>query len=197
MDKSRKTDPLQNPSSLSDEAIVDLYFDRDENAIAASSAKYGRMCHTVADRILHDEQDAEECLSDTWIEAWHAIPPSRPARLGGFLAAITRHLALDRVDYRRAKCRDGVVEVSDEFWDCVPDNAAAFTDEIAFSDLVNRFLASLDSRTRIVFLQRYWHLCEIRDIARAHRMSENAVKVLLHRTRKRFKAYLEKEGISI
>ncbi len=197
MDKSRKTDPLQNPSSLSDEAIVDLYFDRDENAIAASSAKYGRMCHTVADRILHDEQDAEECLSDTWIEAWHAIPPARPARLGGFLASITRHLALDRVDYRRAKCRDGVVEVSDEFWDCVPDNAAAFTDEVAFSDLVNRFLASLDSRTRIVFLQRYWHLCEIRDIARAHRMSENAVKVLLHRTRKRFKAYLEKEGISI
>ncbi len=197
MDNPRKTEPLQNPASLSDDTIIELYHDRDENAIAASSAKYGRLCHTVADRILHNPQDTEECLSDTWLEAWQSIPPARPTRLGGFLAAITRHLALDRVDYRRAKCRDGVVEVSDEFWDCVPDNAAAFTDDVAFGDLLNRFLGALEARTRIVFLQRYWYLCSIRDIAAMQQMSENNVKILLYRTRMRLKAYLEKEGIQV
>ncbi len=197
MDHPRNTDRLPSTAIPSDEAIIELYHARDESAIAASSAKYGRYCYTVANRILHDPQDTEECLSDTWLEAWHAMPPARPSRLGGFLAAITRHLALDRVDYRRAKCRDGMVEVSDEFWDCLPDNAPAFTDEVALGDLFNRFLSSLDQRTRVVFLRRYWYLCSIHDIALMMDMKETHVKVLLHRTRQRLKAYLEKEGIQV
>ncbi len=185
------------PKTLQDSVIIELYHARNEAAIAACEQKYGRYCHAVAERILHDPQDAEECVNDTWLEAWHAMPPARPTRLGGFLAAITRHIALDRLDYRRARGRDGIVEVAEEFWDCLPSDEASLADEAAFRDRLDRFLGALDARTRVIFLRRYWYACPIRDIAEAAGISEGAVKSLLHRTRKRLKEFLEEEGITI
>ncbi len=190
-------EPLIHDSHLSDTAIIELYHQRDEAAIAACEQKYGRYCHIVAERILHNPQDAEECVNDTWIEAWSVMPPKRPTRLGGFLAAITRHLALDRMDHMHAKKRNGIAEVADEFWDCVPDREESVTDEIIFRERLNAFLSSLDRRTRVVFMQRYWYLCPVREIATRMDMSESAVKTLLHRTRAKFKVFLEKEGISV
>ncbi len=184
-------------AELSDSAIIDLYHNRSETAIAATERKYGRYCYTVAVRILHNEQDAEECVNDTWLRAWGAMPPAKPTRLGAFLAAITRHLALDRLDHRHAKGRDSLVEVSEEFWLCVPSNEGDIPDEAAFYDRLNRFLGSLDCRTRVIFLRRYWYAIPIREIAEAADMSEGAVKTLLHRTRKKLKDFFDKEGVSI
>ncbi len=187
--------------NLPDSAIVDLYHQRDEGAILASQHKYGRYCHAVAERILQNREDAEECVNDTWLRAWSAMPPARPTRLQGFLGAITRHLALDRLNYARAQKRGGpsscLAEVTDEFWACLPSNEASIADEAAFRDLLNRFLGALDARTRVVFLQRYFYACSVRDIAERAGMSEGAVKLLLYRTRTKLKKFLEKEGISV
>ncbi len=195
MDIHRKAEP--NPTLLPDEAIVELYHKRDEAAIAESQRKYGAYCHRVADRILCNLQDAEECVNDTWVEAWGAMPPKRPACLGGFLAAITRHISLDRLDYNRARKRSGLVEVSEEFWECVPADEASIEDEAAAADRLGRFLGSLDARTRVIFLQRYFYLCPVKDIASRAGMSESAVKTLLFRTRGKLREFLEKEGISV
>ncbi len=184
-------------TDLSDTDIVELYHNRSETAIAESQKKYGRYCHAVAERILRSPQDAEECVSDTWMAAWSAMPPERPTRLGGYLAAITRHIALDRMDRMHAQKRCGVVEVSEEFWECVPDSAESIADAVIFRERINAFLHSLDRRTRIIFMQRYWYICSIREIAERMGMTENNVKVILHRTREKFKQFLEKEGITV
>ncbi len=188
-------------SIFKDSDIIELYHRREEAAIAASARKYGAYCHAVADRILHCREDAEECVNDTWVRAWSAMPPARPTHLKGFLGAITRHLALDRLSHDRAARRGGrdggIAEVAEEFWECVPDNEASIPDEAAFRDRLDRFLGSLDARDRVVFLQRYFYACPVREIARRAGMSEGAVKTLLHRTRAKLKEFLDKEGISV
>ncbi len=191
--------PSDSPNSgaSEDATIIELFFARSEAAISRCMEKYGRYCHTIAERILHSREDAEECVSDTWLRAWHSIPPARPTRLKGYLGTIARHLALDRLDASRAQKRGEAVEVAEEFWECLPSDEASVADEAAFRDSMDRFLSSLDSRTRVVFLRRYWYICPVREIAEGMGMSEGAVKTLLHRTRVKLKEFLDKEGISI
>jgi RNA polymerase sigma-70 factor (ECF subfamily) len=127
------------------------------------------------------------------------MPPCRPDRLSAFLGKITRNIALDRYDARRAEKRSGNTELAlDELGECIPDTAVGeLSDEIALRDAINGFLRSLPARTRIIFLRRYFYVCSISDIAQSLGMSESNVKVTLLRTRKRLKEYLEKDGIII
>ena len=94
---------------MSDTQIIELFFRRAEEAIAHLLEKYGAMCWSIARRILWDEQDSEECVNDTWVQTWNAIPPQRPAYLGGFVGRITRNLALNRLAYNRAQRRDSTL----------------------------------------------------------------------------------------
>lgn len=185
---------------MDDSKIVDLYWERSENAINETQKKYGRYCHSIAYHVLYNEQDTEECVNDTYVAAWNAIPPKRPAHFQQFLGKIARNIALDRYDYNSAAKRSCETEVVlDEFWECVPDSRTEVSaaDELALKEIVNRFLASLGKRTRIVFMRRYWYMCSVKEIAGGMRMSESNVKVTLHRTREKFRACLEKEGIFI
>lgn len=183
---------------MEDEKIVQLYWDRDQSAIEQSDQKYGRYCFAVANRILDSREDSSECVNDTWHNAWRAIPPEKPSKLQSFFSRITRNLALDRYDYRNAQKRNVRLEtVMDEYWQCIPNGELPLDDRLVLKDLINRFLESLDRQTRIVFLQRYWYVCSTKEIARNVGLSESNVNVILHRTRNKFKLYLQKEGICV
>ena len=183
---------------MEDRNIIQLYWDRDQSAIHESNQKYGRYCFAVANRILDSREDSDECVNDTWHNAWQAIPPEKPSVLRSFFGRITRNLALDRYDYNNAQKRNPRLETAmDEYWECIPNGEAPLEDRLVLKDLLNRFLEGLDKQTRIVFLRRYWYVCTPKEIARSMGLSESNVNVILHRTRKSLKQYLEKEGIIV
>lgn len=194
----RTPSPTPPRGHLPDEEIVNLYFDRSEEAIAACQVKYGKSCHTVAYNILRSDEDAEECVNDTWLRAWNSIPPERPTRLGAWLSTVTRRLALTRYEKRNAAKRNGGMEASlEELSECVTAGSLTIADEVALSEAINGFLASLPTRTRMIFMRKYWYMDSIADIAKALGMGESAVKVTLHRTREKFRKHLAKEGITV
>ena len=183
---------------MEDKKIVELYWTRDQAAINASDEKYGRYCYAVAYRILFSHEDSQECVNDTWYNAWQAIPPEKPRKLQLFFGRITRNLALDRYDYNNAQKRNPRLEAAmDEYWECIPGGQSLPEDEVALKELVNGFLESLDEKSRIVFLRRYYYVMSAKEIAKSMGLSESNVNVILHRTRNRFKEYLQKEGISV
>ena len=194
----RTPSPTPPRGHLPDEEIVNLYFDRSEEAIAACQVKYGKSCHTVAYNILRSDEDAEECVNDTWLRAWNSIPPERPTRLGAWLSTVTRRLALTRYEKKTAAKRNGGLEASlEELSECVTAGSLTIADEVALSEAINGFLASLPTRTRMIFMRKYWYMDSIADIAKALGMGESAVKVTLHRTREKFRKHLAKEGITV
>lgn len=181
---------------MEDAKIIQLFWDRDQTAIEQSDKKYGRYCFAVANRILDSYEDSCECVNDTWHNAWRAIPPEKPSKLQAFFSRITRNLALDRYGYNTAQKRNARLETAmDEYWQCIPNGETLPEDRVVLKDLINRFLASLDKQTRIIFLQRYWYICTAKEIARNTGLTESNVNVILHRTRKSFQEYLQKEGI--
>ncbi|MBE6642066.1 MAG: sigma-70 family RNA polymerase sigma factor [Clostridia bacterium] len=182
---------------MEDKDIIQLYFERSEKAIEATNEKYGRYCRKIAYNILYSDLDAEECVNDTYLNAWNAIPPQNPHRLSAFLGRITRNLALKKYAHSNAKKRKGeCVSVISELDECIPSTEGSdVADEIALKMAVNGFLESLNPKTRIVFFQRYWYFLSIKEIALENSMTETNVKVSLKRTREKFKTHLEKEGI--
>ena len=183
---------------MEDTKIVDLFWQRDQSAIRQADQKYGKYCYAIAYGILASREDSEECVSDTWHKAWQAMPPERPTRLQAFLGRITRNLALDRYGYNHAQKRNVYLEaVMDEYWQCIPNGDMPLDDQVALKALINGFLGSLDKQTRVIFLRRYYYICTVKDIARSMGLSESNVSVILHRTRTKFKEYLQKEGISV
>ena len=184
---------------MDDQQIVALYFARNEDAIKETERKYGRYCHAIAYNILQDHGDSEECVNDTYLNAWNAMPPQKPSRLATFLGRITRNLSLNRYAQKNAEKRGGhTTELAlDELAECIPSGEGDPTDELVLREAINRFLRELPHVSRVVFLQRYWYFRPIKAIAADADMSENAVKVMLHRVRERFRAHLEKEGITL
>ena len=183
---------------MTDEKIIQLFFQRNEVAIEETSRKYGTYCFKIANNILKNQEDSEECVNDTWNGAWNTMPPERPTRLQSFLARITRNIAIDRYRYDHAQKRSSEVELAiDEYWECIPNQDASIDDEVVLERAINGFLSSLDTKTRIIFMRRYWYSMSVKDIAEGMRLSESHVSVILHRTRSRFKNYLTKEGIFV
>ena len=184
---------------MTDEMIVELYWQRDEQAIQETQAAYGSYIHYVAYAILRDERDAEEITNDTYLKVWNSIPPAFPRVLSAYVGRIVRNIALNRLAMLSASKRTRTAEVVyEEAEELIPDTSGEdVSAEIALRDAINGFLASLPKRTRIVFMRRYWYFCSVSEIAEGMGMTEANVKVLLLRTRKKFKAYLEKEGITL
>ena len=166
---------------MEDRQIIELYWQRSEEAIAQTAQKYGRYCYTIAYNILQNEGDSDECVNDTYMRAWDSIPPRRPSLLSALLAAITRNLALD------------------ELHECLPGGKTEeeLIENRVLTEALNRFLGSLPEQTRKIFMLRYWYLCSVRKIAGSLGLSESGVKMSLLRSRKQLKAMLQKEGISL
>ena len=187
---------------MEDAAIVALYWERSEEAIRESDRKYGPYCSVIARNILSSREDAEECVNDTWLRAWNAIPPERPGKLAAYFGAITRRLALDRFRRKRtARAGGGTVFVClEELAECVgkdedPGENAVF--RIALKEALDRFLAAMKPEPREIFMRRYWAFSAEREIARELGLSVGAVKMSLSRSRKQLREYLEREGIGI
>ena len=183
-----------------DQQIVRLFFKRSEKAITYTRQKYGSLCISVARRILSDPRDAEECVNDTYLHAWNAIPPEKPDSLKAFLARITRNLALDRYDYNTADQRNtALTEAFEQLepWLTVKTGESeAELDSAEINRVLNSFLRKQTLEARTLFLRRYWYVESIRELAKACHMSESMVKSSLFRTRNKLRKELEKEGIS-
>ena len=184
---------------MTDDQIIDLYWQRKEEAIACTDHAYGHRLFSLAGRILSHKEDAEENVSDTYMKAWQTIPPQRPTYFYAFLAKICRHLAFGRLDWENAKKRKAeVVTLSDEMQHCIPDRGWERRIEgEEIGHLLNEFLAATPKEARLFFLRRYWYADTIGEISRRYGISESKVKTSLHRTRGKLKAFLEKEGITV
>ncbi len=185
---------------MDDVKIVELFWERSEDAIAQASTKYGKYCYCIAYNILYSEPDSEECVNDTYLRAWESIPPQKPTLLSAYLGKITRNLALNRRAYNMREKRNGGYEmILDEMADMIPDSSCApeSADDIALKEAINSFLRSLSDDTRIIFVRRYWYCSSIKDIASDYSLPEGTVRSVLSRTRKKFRDHLQKEGISI
>lgn len=186
---------------LEDSQIVALYWQRSETAIGETQRKYGGYCAAIARGVLHDPQDEEECVNDTWLRAWNAMPPKRPGKLAAFLGKITRNLSIDRLLHRTAQKRGGgeAQLALDELQDCLPARTSveAECDNHALAAALDSFLAALPETTRTLFLRRYWYLTPIKTIAAQMNMNENTAASTLRRTRMALKDHLEQEGIEL
>lgn len=186
---------------MEDTQIVELYWARCEDAIDETDKKYGRFCHSIAYNILYNEGDTRECVNDTYLKAWQSMPPHRPDPLSAFLGKITRNTALNRYKYNRAQLRapSQTPLVLEELHECIPDpkTTEQVIEDMALAQLLNGFLASLPEQTRVIFLQRYWYLCTVHQIASDQAVSVSKVKMTLLRTREKLRQLLEKEGITV
>lgn len=183
---------------MEDVKIIDLYWQRSEAAIDETEKKYSRYCHSISFHILHSEEDAEECVNDTWLSAWNAMPPRRPICLSTFLGRITRNLSLDRFKrYTAEKRGSGQLELAlDELDQVIP--AADIEEAVHEKELtraLDQFLESLSKEKRIIFVKRYWYFLPIKTIAEQMGTSEKQMNSALFRLRKKLKAYLEEEGV--
>ena len=184
---------------MNDKNIVDLYFNRDEEAIAQTDKKYGRYCYSIAYNILTNKEDAEESVSDTYMTAWRAIPPRRPSVLSTFLGKITRHISIDRWRERSAYKRGGgeVTLALDELEDCVAglQNVEMEYERKELIRAYVKFLDTLPITERRVFLCRYWYVDSVDTIAEKFGFSQSKVKTMLHRTRVKLRKQLAEEGL--
>ncbi|MDR2421162.1 MAG: sigma-70 family RNA polymerase sigma factor [Oscillospiraceae bacterium] len=187
---------------MDDSEIIELFWARSEDAVAAVSEKYSKRCYGVAYNILKNREDAEECVNDTLARAWNAIPPARPGSLPAFLMKIARNLSFDRYKLLRAEKRGSgeFAAALSELGECVPD-AAAELDGIIESSVItsalNAFLAELKPGARLVFMRRYWYSDGVDEIAASCGMTVAKVKSILFRARNKLKVNLEKEGIAL
>lgn len=184
---------------MDDGSIIDLYWSRSERAISETDGKYGRYCRYISRHILDDAEDAEECVNDTYLNAWNAIPPGRPDHFAAFLGRITRNLSLNRLkQYHAEKRGAGQVALAlSELEECVgaADDVESAMDALALTESLNRFLSAQPEPGRDIFIRRYWYLCSIRDLAEQYGMSESKLTSLLFRIRKALRLHLEKDGI--
>ncbi len=184
---------------MDDRQIIELYNERSEAAISATADKYGKYCYSVAYHILYNKQDSEECVNDTYLRTWEAIPPQCPDKLSAFLGKITRNLALNRYRYyAREKRGCGQVPlVLDELQECVPapNSTEQAVEEKHLVEVLNRFTRELPVEKRMMFVRRYWYMSSIGEIAEDFEISEGNVKMTLLRIRNKLKQTLEKEGI--
>lgn len=186
---------------LEDSKIIDLYWAREEQALAETDAKYGNYCRTIARNILRNFEDTEECVSDTWLHAWNSMPPQRPGILSAFLGRITRNLSFDRCKYQQAAKRGGgaLPLALDELGECIPASGRV-EHELEQKELaaaIDRFLRTLPEKDCNLFLRRYWYVDSISVIADRYGMKENTVKSILFRTREKLRKFLGEEGIAV
>lgn len=181
-----------------DGQIIDMFWERSEAAVSETQKRYEKYCMYIAENILGDREDAEECVNDAYLALWQSIPPARPDDLPAYLGRIVRNTSIDMLRRRKAAKRGfGKTEqISDELAACLGEIDSP-ADSYCIRDALDRFLGRLPKRTRIIFVQRYWYMSTVRDIARDIGMSEGNIRVSLHRTRAELKEFLKKEGIDV
>lgn len=186
---------------MDDEKIVGLYWERNEQAIPATADKYGSYCTAIASNILVNREDVEECVNDTWLGAWHSIPPHRPALLSTFLGKLVRNLSFNRYKYNTSAKRGSgeLPAVLDELSQLVSgkDDVERQFEQKELAKAIDRFLMTLSPEKRGIFIRRYWHTDSISAIAHRYETTEGAVTMTLKRLRGKLHKYLTERGFEI
>ena len=183
---------------MDDEKIIELYWQRNENAISETKAKYGNYCYSIAYNILKNYEDAEECENDTYLEAWKTIPPQKPKILSAYLGTITRRKSIDKWRRKTADKRDGEIQLSLQELENYISDDKNISDEIIAEEMakiISEFLRTLPEKECNVFLRRYWYFDSITEICNRYGYGQSKVKMMLKRTREKLFSYLEKEGM--
>ena len=184
---------------MEDREIVDLYWQRSDLAISETDRKYGRYCRAIAFNICGSDEDAEECVNDTWFRAWNRMPSERPAALPAFLGCITRNLAINTIKAKNRLRRGGgeAALALDELSECLPGGRSPeqIVEEKELEEAIGRFTADLPETERMIFVLRYFYLAPVADIAEKLQCGQGKVKSSLFRTRKKLRAYLREEGL--
>ncbi len=185
---------------MEDSMIIEMYHNRNEAAIEETDKKYGSYCFAVANNILNSKEDSDECVNDTWLRAWNAIPPKKPDRLRIFLARITRNLSFDKYKQKHTAKRSGeMMYILDELSECISGGNTT-DDEVdmkLLSESINNFLKSSSERDRMIFLKRYFYAVPVSEIAEKMNITANNVSAILSRMRVRLREHLTKEGFEI
>lgn len=189
---------MEGGTSMKDNQIVELYWQKNTDAITETNNKYGVYCFAIANNILHNKEDSEECVNDTWLNAWNAIPPQKPRKLQIFLARITRNLSFNRFNARTAEKRGGgeIILVLDELAECIASESDVESAYVAkeLGQSIKLFIRALPERDGNVFVRRYFFTESTAVIAKRYGLTENNVMVILSRTRKKLKTQLMNEG---
>ena len=183
---------------MKDCEIIDLLFERSEQAITELILKYETAVRKVVFHVLGDPQDVEECVNDTWLQVWGTVPPQRPESLGAYSCRIAKNISLNRYHANTAQKRNSYYDAAlDELECAVPALASVETEYDAkeLAEYINRFLKGSSYDDRYLFLRRYWYADTVSEIAREMRLSNHAVSVRLFRIRKKLQSYLKKEGM--
>lgn len=183
---------------MEDEKIIELYFERNESAIAETSEKYGNYLYKIAFNILSDNEDSEESVNDTYMSVWNTIPPKRPNILLAFLSKITRYISINKYRAKRTQKRGGgEIDIAfDELEECVPEENNLY-DEIEtkeLAEIISVYLKNFPKTERQIFVCRYFYLDSIAEISNRFGFSQSKIASMLHRTRKKILSHLEKEG---
>lgn len=187
---------------MKDEEIIALFWARNQKAIPATDEKYGRLLFHIANQIMQDVQDTEECVNDTYLKTWNSIPPQRPNYFQAFLGAIVRNVAFDRYKEKHAKKRvpTELVTLLSELEGALPAVESDVWQTIEEKELslhISNFLRSQSAEKRNIFIRRYWFCEDVKTLAKQFGCSESKIKASLFRSREQLKRYLEKEGIWI
>lgn len=184
---------------MDDNRIIELYFARDERAIAETQDKYGKLIFSIANNILNSREDANECVNDTYLGVWNSIPPERPISFSAYISRIARNLSLKRLEYlsRDKRSRNLTVSLSElEGVLCDSDIRDGVSDG-EISMLISRFLHTQSKEKRNVFIRRYYFFDSVEDISKRYSISQSKVKSMLFHTRRKLKEFLTEEGIQI
>ena len=184
---------------MEDAKIIALFFERNEQAVKETDIAYGRKLFVLSNNILRNQEDAEESVSDTYMETWKTIPPKYPKYFYAFLASICRNLSFNRLDWRMAAKRNAeVVALTQEMETCIPDSRQdTEMDRRELRRVLETFLESLSKESRLIFLRRYLYVDTVAEISARYGISESKVKTQLYRTRTKLRSCLEKEGIFV
>lgn len=184
---------------MTDLEIIELYCRRQEEAVTETDRAHGRQLRILAERIVGNTQDAEECVNDTYWTAWRTIPPERPAHFYGYLAVICRRFALGKLDWKNAAKRKAVVvTLSQEMECCIPDESQDRQIEgKELGKLFNEFLKTLDPENRVILMRRYWYGDSVEEIAQCRGISQGAVLTRLSRSRKKLKEFLQRKEVEL
>lgn len=186
---------------ISDEQIINMYWQREEEAILRTDEKYGAYCFAVSKRILDNQEDAKECINDTWLKTWHSLPPEKPAFLRAFLVKITRNLSLDRyrAEHSIKRGGDSVLLVLEELGECVSgrDSVEGHMEEKALQETIRQFVSGLAKQEKYIFIRRYFYMESTKEIAVRYAMKDSNVRKILSRTRVKLKNHLVQEGYDL
>lgn len=185
---------------MEDREIIKLFLARSEDAIKETENKFSSYLHTLSYRILLDYEDAKECVSDTYLNAWNDIPPTVPMDFKAYLSKITRNISISRLRMRQSKKRGGeyaFIPIS-ELEECIASKEGGEKiDEKCLSGILNDFLKDLSEEKRIIFLRRYWYCYSIKEIAKQLHVKEKSVNNTLYQVRIKLKEFLESRGYEV